>query len=262
MSLRLFFCHPSNILIYLLLLTGLLPTTLSAQQNQAANTPQAPPSTFEVASIRPVPADQVGYVSTSPYGLPRFWAKNFSITLLISLAYGMDTKYVIGQPKDLDSTVFDIEAKSQGDVPLDYKHLQPLLQKLLEQRFGLKLHRETRYESGFALVVANHGVKLKKAVKGERTAFITPDQLRGIDVPLTTIASLVSHAVHQPVVDKTGISGNYDVTLTYAPEDSTDSSSPSIYTALKEQLGLELHAEKVPVEMLVIDSVNKMPTEN
>ena len=79
---------------------------------------------------------------------------------------------------------------------------------------------------------------------------------------MAVLASMLTRPVGRPVVDKTGITGNYDIALNFAPEGSTDSTLPSIFTALQEQLGLKLEPQKVPVEMLVIDHLEKVPSEN
>lgn len=73
---------------------------------------------------------------------------------------------------------------------------------------------------------------------------------------------MLAHVMAKPVADQTGLRGTYDIRLNYAPMDGTDSSLPSIYTALEEQLGLKLEKQTVPVEIFVIDHVDKEPTEN
>jgi uncharacterized protein (TIGR03435 family) len=79
---------------------------------------------------------------------------------------------------------------------------------------------------------------------------------------MESLASMLARPAHRPVVDKTGIKGNYEIDLRYAKDDAADSSLPSLFTALQEQLGLKLETQKIPVEMLVIDRVEKIPTEN
>lgn len=217
---------------------------------------------FEVASIRAVLPGQGGYTSISPYGEARFTATNVSLSLLISLAYEVDTRYLEGKPDWMDSTSFDVEAKSEGDLRLTYDELRPRLQQLLEQRFHLAVHRETKEFSGYALVVAKSGPKVKAAQNVTAQVYILTDGIRGAGIPIKTLAGMVSSRVHRPVTDQTQLAGMYDITLHYAPEASTDSDLTSIFTALQEQLGLKLTPAKVPVEMLVIEHVDKQPTEN
>jgi uncharacterized protein (TIGR03435 family) len=79
---------------------------------------------------------------------------------------------------------------------------------------------------------------------------------------MVLLASMLGRPLHVPVVDKTGIKGTYDIDLEFAPEDSADSSLPSMFTAIQEQLGLKLESQKVPMNMLVIDHCRHVPTEN
>jgi uncharacterized protein (TIGR03435 family) len=86
--------------------------------------------------------------------------------------------------------------------------------------------------------------------------------LRAQNISLQTLAALLRSPTHRPVVDQTGIKGNFDIQLDYAPENAPDSTLPSIFTALQEQLGLKLTSQKVPAETLVVDHVERVPTEN
>jgi uncharacterized protein (TIGR03435 family) len=79
---------------------------------------------------------------------------------------------------------------------------------------------------------------------------------------MKVLAELLAIAQRQPVVDRTGIAGNYEIKLSYAPMGSTDSALPSVFTAVQEQLGLRLEPQMVPVEMLVIDRVEKESVAN
>lgn len=87
-------------------------------------------------------------------------------------------------------------------------------------------------------------------------------ELRFPAVTLQDFAGVLAYIIGSPVVDRTGIPGNYEIRLTYAPIDATDSLEPSIFMALQEQLGLKLTHAKVPVESLVIDHADRIPTEN
>lgn len=217
---------------------------------------------FEVASIRPVPPNQQGFTSISPYGQPRFTAKNVSMTSLLELAYNVDDRYIKGMPKGEDATLFDIDAKTEGDVPLTYERLQPLMQHLLQQRFHLAAHRETEEISGYDLIVAKTGLKLKTTDQPPKRSYILPDEIHMPSGSMEIFARVLARVLHRPIQDVTQTPGNYEIQLKYAPEDATDSALPSVYTALKEQLGLELKPSKVAVAMLVVDHVDAMPTEN
>jgi len=124
------------------------------------------------------------------------------------------------------------------------------------------IHRETKEFKGYVLVAANGGPKLTKAT-GTQVAGIS--YAGGIDMKngsLGDLALALGSATKTHVVDKTGIEGAYDFSLRYAPDGATDSPLPSLFTAIQEQFGLKLVPEKVPVEMLVIDHVDRAPTEN
>jgi uncharacterized protein (TIGR03435 family) len=227
-----------------------------------AQTPAPTASSFEVASVRLVSGEH-GYTSVSPAGSARFTARNASMKLLIEYAFGVDDKQISGENLGwLDSEAFDVEAKPEGDVILSYEQMKPLLQNLLTQRFKLVFHREQKDFRGYALVVAKNGPKLQGSKEPSSGVYILRDGLRGRGIPMAVLASMLTRPVGRPVVDKTGITGNYDIALNFAPEGSTDSTLPSIFTALQEQLGLKLEPQKVPVEMLVIDHLEKVPSEN
>jgi uncharacterized protein (TIGR03435 family) len=184
------------------------------------------------------------------------------MSMLVELAYNVDGEHIQGMPKTEDSTSFDIEARTEGNVPLTYDLLQPLLQNLLQERFHLRVHRKTEERSGYALIVAKSGLKLRSTAQPPNGAYILPDEIRIRSSSIGFFAHILGSVVHRPVQDKTQAPGNYEIDLKYAPEDATDSALPSIYTSLKEQLGLELVPCKVAVDILVIDHVDEMPTEN
>ncbi len=141
--------------------------------------------------------------------------------------------------------------------------MQQLFQHLLEQRFHLVTHRVTKLTSGFALIVAKSGPKLAPAKEGGTPHTLRlRDGLQAQNIDMAHFASLISNKAGGPIVDKTGIVGNYDFKLSYAMANDPDSNLPSFFTALQEQLGLKLQSQKVPVDYLIIDHVDKIPTEN
>jgi bla regulator protein blaR1 len=173
---------------------------------------------------------------------------------------------------------------------------QKMLQALLAERFNLAIHRETKELSIYALVTAKNGPKLKEAKPGDtypngikgpdgiaRAGFMRMGrgELTGQGLPISALVGLLTQQLGRTVVDKTGLTAKYDFTLKWTPEDSeggslrgpggappqsdsapaADTSAPSIFTSLQEQLGLKLESQKGPVEILVIDHVEK-PSEN
>ena len=179
------------------------------------------------------------------------------------MAFGVDDNQLVGAPNWFISERYDVTAKPEGDLSLTYEELAPRLQQLLAQRFKLAIHREMKDVQGYALVIAKGGPKLKQGTPGNSAGgAIFPGGLRNPNTSLDTFAAMLARPTGRPVVNKTGIAGNYDIDLRYAKDDAADSSLPSIFTALQEQLGLKLETQKVPVGMLVIDHVEKIPTEN
>jgi uncharacterized protein (TIGR03435 family) len=239
---------------------------------QTSAAPPAPPA-FEVASIRMVDSSPhtvedlqkgIGLFSMSSFPTNLFTVKNATLSLLIQIAYSIDTQHQIsGQPGWMESQDYDISAKVEGDQQLTLGQIRPILQRLLEQRFHLQTHRETTLAAGYALVVAKGGAKLNPSKEGRKSHFqLVPDGLQAMHSTAKDLTGVLALAIHQPVVDKTGLTGVYDINLSYAPMNDANSTLPSIFTALQEQLGLKLEPQKVPVETLVIDHADKIPTEN
>ncbi len=143
-----------------------------------------------------------------------------------------------------------------------------MLQALLAERFKLTLHRETKELPMYVLVVAKNGPKFKTT---ESETGISSNSSRThwhvtAKGTMRRFAEFLSEEAGRPVVDQTGLSGSYELTLDWTPDDApaaNDSAAgPSLFTALQEQLGLKLDATKGPVEILVIDRANRTPTEN
>jgi uncharacterized protein (TIGR03435 family) len=153
-----------------------------------------------------------------------------------------------------------------------------LLKPLLEDRFRLQVHRETKVSQTYELVVAKNGSKVKQATPGDTypngfkgldgvprpgTFFLNlgqQDQLTFQALPMAKLAAILSNQLESHVADKTGLTGDYDFVLHWASEDHPDA-GPSIFTAVQEQLGLRLKSAKLPVECLVIDHVER-PSPN
>jgi uncharacterized protein (TIGR03435 family) len=112
------------------------------------------------------------------------------------------------------------------------------------------------------VVVAKGGPKLKKSTTDSGQRYILKDGMLLQYITLASFAAALARPMGRPVIDQTGIAGNFDIKLDYAPEDLADSSRPSLFTALQEQLGLKLEAQKIAVEMLVIDHAERVPSEN
>jgi len=208
---------------------------------------------------------------------------------LIVVAYSDDLSWIRNQPPRsvvlggtdwVHSDVFDVEAIAENPPIVTAGDLHQMMQTLIADRFKLKLHRESRETAGYVLGRANRGSNLvparNKTVTGrdriKRTA--APNgaiTLSARNVSMATLAELLTTFGIGLVIDKTNIEGTYDFSLTYAAEIAVarkdqpsptvqDSGAPSIFTALREQLSLQLLSQKVSAEHLVIDSVEKPST--
>lgn len=246
-------------------------------------TPQLP--SFEVVAIKPSKSD--GSSSHSGLHGNRFSATSTSLKALIQYnAYGIPGPQILGGPDWVSSKQFDIEGKADdatfnrmATANREQRNhiLRQMFQQLLADRFKLAVHWETRVLPVYALAVANGGPKLTKskdASGGTRTSLIG-GRLTAQGVTMgslaQTLTQILARELDRVVIDKTAIDGRYDLALTWSPENgatdmadtSNDASPPgsSIFTALKEQLGLKIESEKAPVDVLVIDHAEQ-PVEN
>jgi uncharacterized protein (TIGR03435 family) len=266
----------------------------------AAQVDQSPPAAkpqFGVASVKPDPSPSLRHVLLPPVG-GRLSTRMASLQLLIQNAYGVQSFQISGGPEWMNSSGYDIEAKAEGNPGMSQIWL--MLQSLLEDRFKLKVHRETKLLPVYALTVAKGGLKLSKPTEGEcadanpvsgqrplapcgytTLAFepATGLDVEGRQVVIADLIKTLSAILQRPLLDKTEFHGRFDVNLRFAydqevtvgianpwrqsnPGQSGDpASSASIMTALQQQLGLRLEAAKGPVEILVIDHAER-PTEN
>ncbi len=235
---------------------------VGAQSCKGGDANGAPPS-FVVASIRPTPGSARNGTSMGEYGHSRFRLTGFNLSGLVGFAYDVDSRNYLGAPKGLEGTTYDVSVECEDDVALSYERLQPLMQQMLQTRFGLIAHKGTKQVPGYRMVVAKGGLKLKAAPPDESSSFqIAPTQIYGRNTDLATFARVLVSVAGRPVADATGPPGAYDIVVSFARSENTDSSLPSIFTAMKEQLGLELQPSPVPVDTLTIEHVNLTPTEN
>jgi uncharacterized protein (TIGR03435 family) len=245
-------------------MAAVLLTSCAWPQTPAASSiPSPAPQRFDVVAIHHPPPDRVFPSYSTPQGTGMH-EQGMALWLMIQLAFGLEQNQ-ISAPEWTMSDKFDIEAKTEGGVSLTREQMRPLVQQVLVDRFGLKYHFETKESRGYALVVAKGGLKMEPADKGEQGGSIMLNEIRMPSASMKNLAAVLAVTLHQPVVDQTGVAGNYKVKLSYAREDIAqpdDSSLPSIYTAVQEQLGLKLEPRKIPVKVLVVDHIEKEPTAN
>jgi uncharacterized protein (TIGR03435 family) len=228
----------------------------------AAPLRQDPAAAFEVASVKLTPrADWGAFPFRSPYGSNRYIATNVPLRFLVQVAYGVSGDQ-IAEVEKLGSEHNDVQAKAQDGVVLGEEELRSRLQRLLQGRFKLAAHRELKVFDGYAMVAAKGGPKLKRADGPSGGGSVFPGGLRYVSITLPLIATFLRPAAGGPVVDKTGIKGNYEFDLKYELYDGDDSHLPSFFTALQEKYGLKLEPAKVPLEIVVIEQVDTTPTEN
>jgi len=250
---------------------------------------QQPRPVFEVASIKPnnTAANNGEIHFTGGASGGRLTAENVPVRFLVQWAYHIREFQLSGGPGWLASEKFDIAAKPEGGASADRMRL--MMQTLLEERFKLRLHRETKEHSLYTLVPAKSGIKLQpstadcEALARVESAgqpsrrqcgawFRGENQFTGTKISMSEFVEDLSNLLDRPVVDKTGFTADFDVTLQWTPEeqraapdglpDNSDATaSPAIFTALQEQLGLKLDFGKGPVETIVIDHIEK-PSEN
>ncbi len=258
-----------TLLLTMLLLGPVTPLPAHAHPLQAPQTPEAQAPAYDVGSIKPnnSGSGSSGIHSTNDH----YTATNISLRRLLEDAYGVKQDLISGVPKALDDSRFDVTAKIVDPDPKVLSHLtreqdQALLRPFLFDRFHLKLHTETRQLPVYELVVEKGGPKFKEAAKAGNDSPGTHVQnnreLTAYDIPMTSLANTLYNQVHRTVIDKTGLTGKYDLTLKWSPEDSPDpanETSPPVFTALKDQLGLKLQPAKGPVETLVVDHA-EMPS--
>jgi uncharacterized protein (TIGR03435 family) len=261
-----------------------------------AQTPQR--FQFEVATIR-LNKDCVNGAGLEHLSLGRFAVECVSLREYIRGAYGsygfgrnpnVRPPKVLGGPDWMDTDRYDIVATATPETGLDEMY-GPMMRALLEDRFGLKIHRETRELPVYALTAARGGAKLTPSKPGSCVAIDVKSVLKAppgsnfcgrfemkrgsvliADAKGMTVAEFAARVfrgtLDRPVIDRTGIAGLFDIHLEFNGLENSaglsgdaDNAAPSVFTAVQEQLGLKLSPEKGPVEVLVIDHVEK-PSAN
>jgi uncharacterized protein (TIGR03435 family) len=234
---------------------------------------------FEVATIKPADSSQQGrYIRME--GTNRFVEKDYTLKLLIAAAYDLNPRTISGGPAWITSDHYDIQAVTPGDQRPDHDAQMSMLRSLLSERFKLTFHREQKDFSIYALAVAKGGPKLKAteapvdapATVGPAVVYPQRVVLPGRNATTGNLVSLFQRAIlDRPVVDKTELKGRYDFDLEWAPDESQfggalppateAATSPPLFRAIEEQMGLRLEAMRGPVNALVVDSAEK-PSAN
>jgi uncharacterized protein (TIGR03435 family) len=274
----------------LLLVVALASATVIAQQEQPA---------FEVASIKPNTSDRPGTFRAMPGG--RFEVTNTTVRGLIQVAYqrfNYDEREIIGGPGWIAIDRFDVIAQTGSGTPaVDPdgfpRELLAMFRRLLEERFHLKTHFETREGSVYVLTLVRPGTPVGPGLKPVENGCVAamsnltggkppalrpgrgpdcafggaPGVLIGNAITLEMLTRVLgSWELHRPVVNRTGVASSFDVDLHYRPDIATTATdaappqtdAPSIFTAVQEQLGLKLAADRGPVDVQVIDGIEQL----
>lgn len=215
---------------------------------------------FEVASVKVSnsPSNGMsGYVGIRPGG--SLSMVNVSLEFLISMAYGLESYCISGGPASILSERYNIDAKPAARVSRDVA--MQMFQNLLAERFHLQVHHEIKTVDGYILMAPKGDFKMQKLGPDDAVGFRfqQPGHIQGPGT-MDMLTAVLKGSLGVPVEDKTGLTGKYDVAIEWSPNEADDG-GPSIQAALSERLGLVLKREKVSIDVLVIDHVEK-PTPN
>jgi|SRR5579862_8159226 len=209
---------------------------------------------FDAASIKPNKSGaRAGSVRATP---GRIVGSNGTAKMLLQEAFNVKSYQVSGGPGWIESDRFDVEAKA--GYPATEGELRPMLQRLLAERFKLVVHRETKEMRVLALMVAKNGFKLHELKPGDPNPVAPPPKEGWAGMitrtgPISDLADILTEPMG-PVVDKTGLQGRYFFNIAWGPDED-------MITAILEQLGLRFESQKAPIELLIIDRLEK-PDEN
>jgi uncharacterized protein (TIGR03435 family) len=267
-------------------IAGLAILTFFARSKVMGQSPTAAALTFEVASVKVAISGYNGFrggchgidssARTGPDQAPplgRCVITDARLSHLISIAFGVPMQELSTGPDWIQrgDLRFDVNARAEDPAKTTQKQLLTMLQNLLVDRFHLKFHYQTSEAAGFSLAVAKSGPKLRKSTSDEvKTLFTGPHgeavlkPAPGQAISLTArkysmemlVSLLAAIGMSGPGLDKTGLSGEYDLTLSWDSE-----AGPALSTALHQQLGLQMKSEKVPVSTFVVDAAEK-PSSN
>lgn len=238
---------------------------------------------FEVASVKAAPPVSANKGAALGGDAGRLDWTNVSLRQMIALAYQLK-EYQISGPDWLATTRFDLQAKLPNGAAPSEKW--PMLQALLAERFKVAVHRDRKELEVYALATGKSGPKLKEADETSADAgkmLMRFGQLEVQGQRMADFVEVLSRMMDRPVVDATGLTGKYDITLHWTPEahdgsiagmkigmardagqkvELPPSQGPNLFLAVQQQLGLKLDPKKLPVEILVVDRADKVPVEN
>jgi uncharacterized protein (TIGR03435 family) len=241
-------------------------TGVGLRAQEPERMPKGAHPVFEVATIRPAnPDDQSAGFHLEGH---RIFIENERVTDLLMFAYGLHAKQIVDGPAWM-SERFDIHGTPDIAAAPDFTQLQEMVQKLLAERFGLKFHEDQREMPIYTLTVAKGGPKLERskgdpdAINDETGSVNSKSEFwKYTNESMDKFAKAMQNSQDRPVVDKTGLAGKYDFTLKWKTDVAADEADlVDLFTAVQEQLGLKLSADKGMAKVLVIERLER-PSEN
>ncbi len=224
---------------------------------------------WEVATVRPSDPDDM-HQSFDVRGR-HIVVQNQPVEMMLLVAYGVQKSQIVGAPEWVRTERFSVDGVPDLDGQPNVRQIQSLLQKLLAERFGMKLHHEQRDMPVYALTVAKGGTKMTRSTgdpnglpseNGGGSGNIRNFHFTNTSMPDLALFMLVE--VDRPVVDHTGLQGRYDFPLKFSKDEVSTSdpdAPPRVFTAIQEQVGLKLEPTKAPADVLVIDKIER-PSAN
>jgi uncharacterized protein (TIGR03435 family) len=221
---------------------------------------------FEVATVKLSPTVPFGTsigINLGTFRNGTMTMTNVTLGECLQFAYALPSQDQVAGPDWIKSreTRFDIVAKTAPDTDLD--GARRMLRTLLADRLKLATRTEQRPFSFVAVVPAKNGSRLMPAKEGETTPGSgSPGRISGQQMPISVLTSLLSRFEGQLFVDKTGLTGRYQIKLEWAPDNDPNRNGPSLSEALEEQLGLRMERRREALDVIVVEKAEKVPTDN
>jgi uncharacterized protein (TIGR03435 family) len=260
------------------------PAAAAAAPSPMKRMPDEADPMFEVATIKPNDSGAPNMLMFR-FGQNDFETRNSSLVDLIARAYGVQARQITGGPEWMSHDRYDIKAKTDIEGVPNPAQVRSLVRKLLADRFGLTFHKDKREMSAYVLTVGKTGSKLKRTeFNGPGMSFGLVPKHTGITLPMRNgtmsdfAEALQTMVLDRPVVNDTGLAEHYDFALTFMPDDSmfnghppvlngqapkqdAADAAPSLFEAIRQELGLKLEAQKTAVDVIDVDHVEK-PSAN
>jgi uncharacterized protein (TIGR03435 family) len=239
-----------------------------------AGLPLLAQSTFEIATVKRSPPPEGDKININIGGVRSGMLTfgNASLSDCLRFAYGLVSDEQLSGPDWIKSKEVRFDIAAQIPSGTARGQLPAMLQLLLKERLGLAVHHEQRELSHLALTVGKNAPKLHEVQPDPAppSSISIPGRIVGSQMPMQTLAVLLSRFERQTVIDMTGLKGFYEVKLEWSPDfpplvngaPAETAPGPSLFTAVQEQLGLKLESRKGPVDVVVVDHADQIPAEN